>query len=146
MSVRTGTDGTGGGRAYDADVSVDGLYSSVGCWYEELGLDDFLDGEDDAISHSEADRGAGRRHDMLDPRTISLSIVMSCAHVPRVLDCLVRILDLWKASELCANERERRARIHTWKIRPSGEYVLAERSYPVPIEVIMLFLKETVEM
>ena len=28
----------------------------------------------------------------------------------------------------------------TWKIRPSGEYVLAERSYPVPMDVIVVSL------
>jgi hypothetical protein len=30
---------------------------------------------------------------------------------------------------------------HTWKIRPSGEYVLAERSYPVPMEVMVVSLR-----
>ncbi len=26
----------------------------------------------------------------------------------------------------------------TWNIRPSGEYVLADKSYPVPMEVIVI--------
>ena len=31
--------------------------------------------------------------------------------------------------------------LHTWKIRPSGEYVDADRSYPVPIEVMVVEFK-----
>ena len=40
----------------------------------------------------------------------------------------------------CQNKIHQREKIrYTWNIRPSGEYVLAERSYPVPIEVMIVW-------
>ena len=45
---------------YETDVLVYCLYAPIGFWYEELGMDEFLDRQYNAIFHSETD-GSPRR-------------------------------------------------------------------------------------
>jgi hypothetical protein len=68
--VGNATEGNGCGReAYNAQVSIDCCDALVGALFEELGCDDLLDGQHDAVLAPDADRGAAvldRLHGVLD--------------------------------------------------------------------------------
>lgn len=100
-------------EAHQTGMQVDRSNPPVGSGHEQLGLNELLDGEDDAVLAPQAD------------------------HRPRVLHGLVGILDLRGPIilfSLCFSRRgERRrgretegkvsgkGRERTWKMRPSGE-------------------------
>jgi hypothetical protein len=45
-------------KTHKANMPVDGLYPSVGFWHQKLGMDEFLDGKDDAVFDFKPDRCA----------------------------------------------------------------------------------------
>lgn len=58
----------------------------------------------------------------------TLSSLLLCLHIPPMIKSIFVEHIAYKM-------------LHTWKIRPSGEYVDADRSYPVPIEVMVVEFK-----
>lgn len=116
-----------------ASMLVQTLYSPVRVGHKELGVNDLLDRKYDAVLHSKSDRCSVptkcvSTNNIYHKYKRTQSSLLLCLHtLPKTRP----MKSVYTAMHEIIN------RVRTWKIRPSGEYVLADRSYPVPIEVIL---------
>lgn len=83
---------------------------------------DLLYGKDDAILYAESNSSSTR------PTGKPKQGLVIDRRVPRVLDGLIRVLNLARRMVVSNDFNTCMGDGLTWKMRPSGEYVLAERS------------------
>ena len=100
--------GKAGGTTYNSQVSIDGGDALVGVGLEQLRGDDLLDGQDDAVAATDADRGAAIFDGLDGVLDLEVAAVGREDRVGQVVACAYRRLCPSCQLELCVASKRRK--------------------------------------